>query len=130
VRITRLGSYYCFVLILAVKVRAFQASRYSGRLLNVLRRCPFYSNFRTKLVAVQRDPIHNLNFYEGVRLIVFCCRGPKGPYPQKSLKCNFLTMKQLSLDTVHEMNLIKNELVLHLSLTNNVNLRLNFSLFS
>ena len=38
-----------------------------------------------------------------------------------------LTIKQLSLDTVHEMNLLKNELVLHLSLTKNVNLRLNLA---
>ncbi len=33
----------------------------------------------------------------------------------------------ISLDTVHEMNLLKNELVLHLSLTKNVNLRLNLA---
>ena len=84
--------------------------------------CPFYSNFRTKLVAVQRDPIHNLNFYEGVRLIVFCCRGPKGPYPQKSLKCNFLTMKQL----VWTFSLNSKQILPHLGLQN-VNLQLNLA---
>ncbi len=77
-------------------------------------------------------------FYEGVRFIVFVVavqrdRIYKKEHNQKlrrpiwALKNVLLTMKQLSLDTVHEMNLLKNELVLHLSLTKNVDLRLNLA---
>ncbi len=75
----------------------WQSATRVGSLLNVsfdLRRCPFYSNFWTKLVAVQRDPIHK----------------------EKTLTCSW------------------NELIKQIGapfeLNKNVNLWLNFSLFS
>jgi hypothetical protein len=41
-----------------------------------------------------------------------------------------LTIKQLGLDTVHENELIKKEIGTPFEFDKNVNLRLNFSLFS
>jgi len=67
-------------------------------------------------------------FYEGVRKIVFvvAVQGTVFTKDLENFQQNFLLLpeltmwkliKTISLDTVHEMNLIKNELVLHLSLT-------------
>jgi hypothetical protein len=92
-RRTRLSSYYCFVLVLAVKASSFRAKRYSGRLHYFDLMSYEGVRFIVLVVAVQRDRIHKKEHSQKLRRPIW------------ALKNVLLTMKQLSLDTVHEMNL-------------------------